>query len=76
LSARPAAAGLQQTSCPIIGNPQSRVKSFYGQADRTDWFGGRFRLTPATSSQNLFVERIKRMSTRDFPSNRPKRFFS
>jgi hypothetical protein len=32
LSARRATAGWQQTSCPIIGNPQSRVKSFYGQA--------------------------------------------
>jgi hypothetical protein len=32
LSAHRATAGGQQTSCPIIGNPHSRVKSFYGPA--------------------------------------------
>jgi hypothetical protein len=44
------------------------------RASRPDWSGGRFRLTPAMSSQNLFVERSNEFPPVIFHRTGPRDF--
>jgi hypothetical protein len=58
-SARRMVAGMATNGMPHH-RPYAKPSKIFLRASRLDWSAGRFRLTRAISSQNLFGERIKR----------------